>query len=1097
MKKTLTVTLFIFFLQILLLAQNKKDVLDQNILLKPGKYKLIQIIEKLNEIKGISITYDASSLPLEETVEVSKTNPTIKMVLDVVQNTLKVEYKVKGEYIILKKKTKTSKFKVSGIVTDSASQESLAGTSIYIKENSYGLISDPDGEYSIKLNSGNYTIVFSYIGYKTEERSLTVNDDIELNVILRPDKKQIEEVKVTKQRDFWGNMNVGRNISSIESKKIEKLNTNNASDILQASVPGVWSSQTSGAPGDHQKIRIRGLSSLFGCSDPLYIIDGVAVPIVNLHSLGIGDLNINDIEKITVLKDATSTALYGFQGANGVVIIDTKRKNESSISFFVKYGVQSLPRRYDLMNTKDFLSVLDTAQKYIGLRKRKFYPPFSDTLQSTDWQDVVFRDGMLNEYQLTGSGALGKTNYYISGNYYTHQGIVTNTSFKRMNLMANLGRNLTKRLSLELNIRTSKQYNVNNLDQFYGSDLIILGINKSPCLKSTPDSFYLNPPNTKPGIDHTPANRAFYIGSNYRTNFGDGTSTEKIIHDTRNILNASVNSMNLALKCILTNNVFINASSSATFRDNYFESESPISIMYGGFDNTYYKSSEHYILLNQQVNLNYQRTINNHEFILTTGYRNYADNANWNLDTINKGNFSDVIDNYYLRNSLVFTGDNGSITRFIQSFATHLNYNFKKKYYASCIVNYENLEINNLVKISNWFPSVAVSWDISKEAGLNQLPWFNQFTVFTNFGITGNYPVNALASNFYNYYKYAFNDTVITGKAIEQFANHHLKSELSEEYNTGMNIKLLNNRFFLSADYYTKTNSNLIIIREIPYYYIGGKMMYNIGKISNRGIELNLELEPVNTNSFNWYTVFAISWNQQKVIKTGPEKQMNFSSSDILVPDFTVYENQALGSIMCYKYLGQWTIADTSDHHIFESRGSKYVKADTSSTKVSSLDKMNVGNSIPDFTWHWSNNLSYKNLSLDFVFYGVAGVKKYNGTKAATYMAGTNREVTKFMQPNRGTLYDPFFYQSSYFVEDASFIRLKQITLSYLIPKKITKYGDVRISVSCDNLFTITRYTGYDPEASIYTDNSFSDFAVDRGAYPIPRSFYFTVKLDL
>jgi TonB-dependent starch-binding outer membrane protein SusC len=1100
MKKLLSVTLFIFFLQIMLLAQNKKEVLNQTILLNPGKYKLIQVIEKLNEIKGISITYDANSLPLEDTIELVKTNPTIQEVLNIVQNTLNVEYQVKGDYIILKKKIKTTKFKVSGMISDSASNESLAGTSVYIKENNYGVISGPEGEYSLKLVPGNYVLVFSFIGYKTEEKSLIVNDDIELNVILRPDKKQIEEVKVTKQRDFWGNMNLGRNISSIESKKIEKINTNNASDILQASVPGVWSSQTSGAPGDHQKIRIRGLSSLFGCSDPLYIIDGVAVPIVNLHSLGIGDLNIYDIEKITVLKDAASTALYGFQGANGVVIIDTKRKNESHVSFSVKYGIQTLPKRYDLMNTKDFLSALDTAKKNCDYRIRKFYPAYSDTLQSTDWQDVIFRDGMLSEYQLSGSGAFGKNNFYLSGNYYSHQGIIKNSSFKRYNFMANIGRNFTKKLSAELNIRSSIQNNFNNLDQYYGNDLIVLGINKSPCLKSTPDTLYYDPPRKPiPGSYYQPANRTFARGETSRTYFGDDLPTEQLINSTRNTLNTSINSANLAVKCLLSNHFFINASSSATFRNNNYKSAYSIIQINNGSTEIYYESKEHYVLLNQQINLNYHQTINNHEFILTSGYRNYADNANWKLDTIGNKYTMSSDENYFLRNSLAFTGHNGSITRFIQSFATHLNYNYKKTYYASFIVNYENLKINDLVNISNWFPSVAVNWDISKEPGLNQLSWLNQLNIFANIGIAGNYPVSAVAGNFYDYCDYSFNDTVIKGKAVAQFANHHLKSELSKEYNTGMNLKLFDNRVLFSVDYYSKINSNLIVMRDIPVYYLSGKMMYNIGKISNQGLEFNLELEPVSNKSFNWYSVFAISFNRQKVIKTGPEKQINFPGGDLLVPDFIVTENQALGYITGYKYLGEWTVKDdtTENIFVFKSGGSKYVKADTSSTTVSVKDKINLGKSIPDYTWHWSNTFSYKNFSLDFVFYGVAGVSKYNGTKAATYMAATNRDITKFMQPLRKTLTDFYFYRSSYFVEDASFIRLKQITFSYLIPRKVLKFGDLRISVSFDNLITITHYSGYDPEASIYTDNSFSDYAVDRGAYPIPRSYYFSIKLDL
>jgi hypothetical protein len=577
---------------------------------------------------------------------------------------------------------------------------------------------------------------------------------------------------------------------------------------------------------------------------------------------------------------------------------------------------------------------------------------------------------------------------------------------------------------------------------------------------------------------------------------GDKNPTEELIDQTRNTLNASVGSANFAVKYLLSDKLFINGSSSATIRDNIYESSYPTDLYYTSI-NWHYKSREQYVLLNQQLNMNFRHNINNHEILITAGYRNYADNANWDLDSINQieSEFTRN-DNYFLRNSLVSIGDNGSITRFIQSYATHLNYNYKKKYFLSFIANHENLKVGDYVNIANWFPSVAVNWDISKEPIFNQWPWLSRFNVFANVGKAGNYPVNTASGNFYKYFDYTFNNNVVHGKAVEQFANHYLKSEIANEYNWGTSIGLFNNRAQLGVDYYTKINSNLVLSRNVPYYFMGGKMFYNIGKISNHGMEMNIKLEPVSTENFNWYSEFTISFNQQKVIETGPERQISFLSADFLIPDFVVSKEQALGNILGYRYLGEWTSSDDTiqDHHIFKSGGSKYYKDTAANSPVKG--KVVLGNSIPDYTWHWSNTLTYKNFSVDFLFYGVAGVSKFNATKASTFMAGTNSEVTKFLQYDRKTLSSATFYQSSYFVEDASFIRLKQITLSYLIPKKIAKYADVRLSVSADNLVTFTRYSGYDPEASIYTDNSFSDFAVDRGAYPVPRSYYFSIKLD-
>jgi hypothetical protein len=691
---------------------------------------------------------------------------------------------------------------------------------------------------------------------------------------------------------------------------------------------------------------------------------------------------------------------------------------------------------------------------------------------------------------------------YLSGNYYTHQGIVENSNFRRYNFMARLGRNITNKLSAELNVRLSNQLNRNSMDQYYGNDLIITGINKSPCLLSTPDTFYLDPPRT-PLPDGPPAFQAqrAFLRSNIspREIFGDKPSTNQLIEQYLNTLNTSVSSFNLGIKYMFSDNIFLNASSSATFRKNKFESNMPVN-NYGYYIKWNYSSTEKYVLLNQQINLNYHKSINDHEFILVAGYRNYGDNANWNLDSLNSGGMWGFknSDNYFLRNSLASNGDNGSITRIIQSFATHLNYNFKKKYFLSFIANRENLQINDLVSISNWFPSAAANWEISREPLLNKLSWLSQFNVFANIGLSGNYPVNGLSTNFYDYYKYSFGDSVYNGKAVTQFANHYLKSEISKEYNLGTNIGFFGNRILLQVDYYNKINSGLIVLRNIPQYFMGGKMMYNIGKVSNKGVELSLKLEPVNSPNFDWYSDFTISFNSQKVLETGPEENITFSSLDYLIPTFIVSKNKSLGDIYGYKYLGKWTSKDDTikNIHVINYGGSKYYKEDTVNTQLNVNDKVPIGKSIPDYTWHWSNTFTYKQFSLDILIYGVAGVNKFNATKAATYIAATNRKISEFMKPGTANLASQIFYQSSYFVENASFIRLKQITLSYRIPQKLIKYGDLTLSVSMDNLLTFTKYSGYDPEASTYTDNSFSDFAVDRGAYPVPRSMFFSLKFD-
>jgi hypothetical protein len=332
-----------------------------------------------------------------------------------------------------------------------------------------------------------------------------------------------------------------------------------------------------------------------------------------------------------------------------------------------------------------------------------------------------------------------------------------------------------------------------------------------------------------------------------------------------------------------------------------------------------------------------------------------------------------------------------------------------------------------------------------------------------------------------------------------------LKQEIINEYNAGTNISLFNNRVHFTADWYIKNSTNLIIMRDIPLYYGGGRMFINIGKLQNSGKEFSLEADVINTKKFAWLTSFAISTNKQRVINIGDQNQLNYYNSDILVPEFEVKANEEVGVIKGYKYEGQWNDSDAAIQNRFGLKypyvnvnGDKFAKAkNVQDYSLKDSDKFVLGKTLPDYTWHWTNTFVYKNFSCELVWYGVAGVSKYNGTKASTYMSGANRGTLAFLKPNQTTLGDSAFYQSSFFVEDASFIRLKQLTFSYRVPKKIYKLATLTLSLSFENLITITHYSGYDPEASIYTDNSFSDFAVDRGAYPNPKSVYFTIKLDL
>ena len=1070
-----------------IIAQDTADLLNQKTSIVKGSYTIEIILGKINEIPGINITYNDNNIPFDKRIEVDSDHPSIKKVLDLIVQKAPIEYIVKGDYIIIKKKTLSKKYEVYGKVRDALNGENMIGVNIYVIENLKGNVSDIDGNYSLQLKPGDYHLVFSYLGYAKHEIFVTLYEDQEINVQLQVTENPINEVRITGQRQIIDDLAIGRNIKTIKAREIRSVNTNNATDILHARIPGVWATKTSGAPGDQVRVRIRGINSLFGSVDPLYVIDGVSVPVVNLRTLGVADLNIHDIESLTVLKDASSTALYGYQGGNGVILIDTKKGTEKKTSFSVKYGVQRFTNYYDLMNTREFLGSLDSAKKKLGLQLTLFYPEYSDSLYSTNWQDVIFQDGVINEYQLSTGNNFKNTSYYISGNYLDHHGIVTHSSYKRYTLNARVGQSFfNNKLNVNLIYRGAKQENENNLDIYGGNPLIYKGISKPPCYYNLSESVLDN----------------LQIYYNY-PELLEKQSADSLIKNFNKSLDVVSNSLNGFVAYRLTHNLVLNISSSLTFKHYNYRAEKLIQSSFYASERGKLLSNENYIISNQYINLLYNKQLNNHTFKFATGYRNYTDNIYWNVDSLSRLLISRSFsrdESIFTKGSMALFGESGAVIRKINSYIGCMDYNYKYKYYVSVIANQSHLKEGKYVDVKTIFPSVAVIWDIARERRLNRLSWLNHINLFVNWGQSGNYPLNSLSNDLHQQSYVTYSDTFAQGISVNQFANHFLKHERINEYNLGIELSLFNERMVLITDYFFKTNSNLIILRDIPYYYGGGSMFLNVGKTENRGIEWNLELVPVMTTNFKWFSKFGYSANNQIIKKLDITDTLNFIDTDILFPDFIVLKNERLGSILGFKYLGRWTPEDDAADNIryVEVGGLKYFKNDTITRSVRPLtdnDKVIIGNSLPDFTFNWYNSFSYKKFTLDLLWYGVIGVDKYNATRAATYMAGINARVNSLINDTISALQSNVYYESSAFIEDASFIRLKQLTLSYETGIKIYDPASITFSLSLENLVTLTRYKGYDPEASIYTDNAFSDNAIDRGAYPNPKTVYFTIQL--
>ncbi len=665
----------------------------------------------------------------------------------------------------------------------------MAGVNIYDKDNYNGTISNPDGSFLINLATGNHKLVFSFMGYKPEKREIYVDSDRVVNISLCMTVKELDEVKVVsnKKKKFF-DIDIGRALESISLKDIEKTNTSNASDILHSRISGVWATEISGLPGDHESIHIRGISSLFGCVDPLFVVDGTPVPSINYNSLGIADLNINDIENITVLKDASSTALFGYLGGNGVVLIDTKRGNkENNLEFSTKSGYQWFSKRYDLMGTRDFLSSILKSSQYNLKDLKSFYPAYNSSLSSYNWQDHIFQNGSANEYQLTSSGSIKNTGYYISGNINDNQGIIKNTSYKRHTFSANINHTLYNCVNIFAGYMGSTQENNNNLDNYGGNAVLFEGINKSPCILSTPDSFYVYAV-PKPG-KNIPKDRIYY----YYPSLQSRQLTDSLVNDFQKKMNESSNTFRGAIKINFSKNLDFSASSDWTKRNFQYNSDIHRDSILNYNDDYFIQSLHEYLKSNESVlvqnnlwQLNFQQKVNKHEFNINSGIRYYNDNASWhvvstNVDMNNIGLYDEV----YIRNSFAINGNNGLLTRHVRSYLGNFNYNFDKKYFISLAVNYEKLSEDDCSSLKAWFPSVAVNWDLARENPLIQVYWLTHLNLSPNWGRSGNNPLNVQSSDLYGIAEYNVSDSIDKGKYTAQLSNHLINKETLEEFDFG------------------------------------------------------------------------------------------------------------------------------------------------------------------------------------------------------------------------------------------------------------------------------------------------------------------------
>ncbi|WP_020603732.1 SusC/RagA family TonB-linked outer membrane protein [Spirosoma spitsbergense] len=970
--------------------------------------------------------------------------------------------------------------RITGKVTG-PDNEGLPGVNVQVAGTTTGTATDAAGNFVLNA-PGTASLIFSNIGYTSQ--TVPVNGRTDVNVQLSEDLKTLNEVVVVgygtqKKTDVTGAL------TAISTKEFAQQPITRLDQVLQGRAAGVQVTQANGAPGGDARIRVRGANSVLGDNNPLYVIDGYVGADFNF-------INPSDIATIQVLKDAASTSIYGSRGANGVVIITTKRGAKGiKVMYEGQASVSNVIKRYDVLPAGEFAEIVNTRATATGST-----PPFSaaqvaDYKQNggTDWQSLIFRRGSGQQHQVTVSGGSDKSTFLISGNYVGQKGIVENSDFKRYILRTNLTTQLNDKLSLRLNLSGTKTQNHNTNG---GGALIQVlawapttpayGTDGQPTFTDPIGSVARNP------LDHLydqsiNADRATFNvigGLNYRLPI-KGLSFD--VQYAVNYLNAQ--NLNFTGQRLSNNNPNAN------------------------------RYSADLVTLQNTNNLTYNLNVGNHS-ITAVGVLETQQFTNRNFTATATGlRFPQLgFDNIGGNSAASVASGYQKWTLF--SLLGRVNYAYKDRYLVTAAVRRDGSSKFGPDNKYSVFPSVALGWRLSEEKFIKDLNVFSNLKLRGSWGMTGSQAINPYATlSPYNTVFVAFNNTAaVAGVNQGNQGNQNLKWETTRQTDVGVEMEFMNGRIHIEADYFHKNTTDLLLNAALPSYAGGGTQTRNIGEVENKGFEFTLGGTPVRSTDFQWETNLNLSTLKNRVISLGGLARLGtgtgVGAGMSTTNEFMLMPGEPLGSYWGLNYLGTFKPNEADLAAKFgRVPGDPRYEDRNGDNSITTDDFQIIGRAFPKLTGGWNNTFTYKGLTLNVFFNAVFGVDKLNYTRAAALSgSGDARqfilsEIRDYYRPGNETsdipaftrTYQPFT-QSSRFIEDGSFVRLKNVSLSYNLPTAFTKNkGTIRVFFSATNLLTFTTYKGPDPESSNVGSNLDTAIGIDYGSYPNAKNY--TLGLNL
>ncbi len=1026
-----------------------------------------------------------------------------------------------------------------GRVSSADKGETLSGVSVKVKGSNTGVATTPDGAFQLTVPTGKVTLVVSNVGYKEQE--IEVNSQTDLTIQLSPGTAQALNEVVVVGYGTQTKKAVTGSVASVSYDQFKDRSFSNVTQSLAGEVAGVNITQAQGAPGSLPIIRIRGISSITAGTNPLIVVDGVPLENFNLNMI-----NPQDIGSVEVLKDASSAAIYGSRGANGVILVTTKlgKPGRSTVSASYEYGTQKVNRPIKMMDAQQWIQYYIDAHNNAwvdlggghqasdpnSVRPANYKIP-DDFLtnpgqfgKGTDWQDVMFTVAPSHNAQVSVSGGTDKTQFLLSGALLKQDAVLDRNYYNRLSLRSNVRHKMSDKVTVGMNLGITGI--IDRTDGTQGkSDVVSLGLQSDPIFPKY---------NENGNLGYRDPNSVWYRFISYGDlNLWHPYSLTRFIDKK----NKTFNTLGTA---------FIEYGFLPGFK---FRSSISANLGNSKYDSYVFKNQGYGYssLLNSSANtastyslnwltentLTYDQHFGNHNINVLAGYT--AQKQRDESSAAGAAGFA---------NDLVETLNAGTTYNGVTSFATEwsmlsylgrLNYNYSNKYYLSAAIRRDGSSRFGLDKRWGYFPSVSLGWVVSDEDFMNRVSLVDFLKIRASYGLSGNNQIpnyGAISLLGASNANYASGTTLLNGQSVTTISNNLLRWEKTNQFNIGFDLRLLKDRINLSADFYSSITRDMLLNVPVPDITGFSTQLTNIGRMRNRGFEFLLNTKNI-TGAFTWNTDLNFSMNRNKVLQLGP------GNAPIMYTDYLVTVRTEVGQPISnfYGYVFDGVFKnqgeiDKAPHDVTTKPGDPIVRDVNKDGKITDADRTVLGNYQPDFIAGLTNTVGYKGFEFSVMLQGSYGGEIVNqnvrylgwwNNGRNMYEGVTNRWRSE-AQPGdgkhfRATLANTGLESqfSSYWVEDASFLRVKNIRISYSLPAgwlARTPLKNTRVYINAENVHLFSKYLGYDPENTTYNATSYSGgtnglapsgiqapsgafIGVDYGSYPVPRIITFGIKTDL